>query len=457
MDLSSYRWQIGYGTFAPRTMGGRFLTLVWGVVGIGLFGGCLGVLGGLIDELLNWLTRSLKTSEEDDEDDDDRLSKLSLSRANPKQLRRKTIITIVSVVLVWLTSAFVFRGLMSAHGEEWTLGESIYYAGITFLTIGLGDFSVNWSGSTDWLAVIFFIVLTTVGLILFAVLISIALTVVKSTAVQVVLMEHQLKEELEEMTQGAMHVARKASVQIVGEDGVLSANSWRRKQSLLRRAANKGLAFGSSLGSGRQRSHSVPTAAALRKQEIATGQPAGNSTPKKSSTIRLAGGDESNDDKCAADSASSTSSRAGRTSARAQPDRQRQHMGRTRGGDNANPAAVAEPRRKAGVTRAATSRYSQRTAATKMQACERGRQARGRASSKPRGGSYAPPGVLGRAAGDIYSKETSFSKESPRESAKMRAAAAIRMQARERGRQARSGDSRARMPGALGRVGADLF
>lgn len=66
------------------------------------------------------------------------------------------------------------RTLFWLHTLFRTIPQAFYYSAITFLTIGLGDFTVNWTGDSAWPAVLLFILLTSFGLVLFAVLVHIA-------------------------------------------------------------------------------------------------------------------------------------------------------------------------------------------------------------------------------------------------------------------------------------------
>jgi len=77
----------------------------------------------------------------------------------------------------WLLGAAVFEGLSrvpssrstsdDGETEDWGYAASVYYAAITFTTIGLGDYSVRWYGYFKELEVFCFMLFTIIGLVLF--------------------------------------------------------------------------------------------------------------------------------------------------------------------------------------------------------------------------------------------------------------------------------------------------
>lgn len=168
---------IGYGRFAPSTLPGRVCTLLFAVLGIGLLGVSLHTISAVVDEMVNRVARACAN----------RLDRSQKGRVGPRhvendsefksetrRLKIKTVITVCISFLMWILSAVSFRMVMRKHGEQWSYFEAFYYSAITFLTIGLGDFTVNWTGDSAWPAVLLFILLTSFGLVLFAVLVHIA-------------------------------------------------------------------------------------------------------------------------------------------------------------------------------------------------------------------------------------------------------------------------------------------
>ena len=59
----------------------------------------------------------------------------------------------------------IFRAFSAEWGEEWHIGEAMYYTAITFLTVGLGDYSVAWYGNYALIEVLFFVASTCFGMV----------------------------------------------------------------------------------------------------------------------------------------------------------------------------------------------------------------------------------------------------------------------------------------------------
>jgi len=238
----------GAGTFGPRTTAGQMLTVVWGFVGIGVFGFCLSVFGNVMDEqLLDRVARILARrklaldncfasrrskdqppSQQSENEEEDIVAVKELE-ASAAQLRVKSYITIGLSVFVWLFSAVAFQAVQnethdpSLNETPWTFMEALYYVGVTFLTIGLGDFSISWEGDRAWLRVTTFVLLTTLGLVLFAVLVQLGLAAIKNGVQKVMVMQ-----------QNAQRIARAKAAKAVG---ALQSN--RDKKASVKVAAEK--------------------------------------------------------------------------------------------------------------------------------------------------------------------------------------------------------------------------
>eukprot|EP00931_Biecheleriopsis_adriatica_P005745 TRINITY_DN107226_c0_g1_i1.p1 TRINITY_DN107226_c0_g1~~TRINITY_DN107226_c0_g1_i1.p1 ORF type:complete len:354 (+),score=68.58 TRINITY_DN107226_c0_g1_i1:32-1063(+) len=136
---------IGYGTFAPVTVGGQVLTVIIGIFGAACFGLWLTFVG-----------RSLHKS----------------SRRMAKRLCKNRAWEYIAFMLAffvayWLLGALAFEEFAHLAGDPWQYGECVYFAAITFLTIGLGDYSLRWYGEYAELEVAVFIIFTILGLAIF--------------------------------------------------------------------------------------------------------------------------------------------------------------------------------------------------------------------------------------------------------------------------------------------------
>ena len=142
---------IGYGTFAPQTGGGRAYTVLLGFFGTVSFALVVDQLVIIFKNVMAWLCRKLGV--------------LSTSR--------KAAVRVVAIILYWVVGALVFDALAKIEGDRWSVGISLYYAAITFLTIGLGDYSLRWYGSVAVLEVLGLWLFATTGLVLFVELASV--------------------------------------------------------------------------------------------------------------------------------------------------------------------------------------------------------------------------------------------------------------------------------------------
>ena len=78
------------------------------------------------------------------------------------------MVTILVIIAYWLFGALLFDEIANViENEHWGYGNAMYYAAITFPTVGFGDYSLRWYGHLRALEVSLFIVFTTIGLVLF--------------------------------------------------------------------------------------------------------------------------------------------------------------------------------------------------------------------------------------------------------------------------------------------------
>ena len=137
---------VGYGTFAPRTDGGRAFACIFGVVGIIVTGFVLGVLTGVIDAML------------------ERLHKRLVSRAT--YVSRRYAVRIKGLAATLLVVAYMSAvALVAAWREGLPFGVAAYFVFITISTVGLGDYSLKADTMGD---VLLQFVLFLPGLALFA-------------------------------------------------------------------------------------------------------------------------------------------------------------------------------------------------------------------------------------------------------------------------------------------------
>ena len=94
------------------------------------------------------------------------------ARGNGRDQTIKGWLVIASFIFTWLLGALVYEELIIGDHEEITYFQAVYYAAITFLTIGLGDYSVPWYGDDGNISVIVFITFTSYGLVCFATLLN---------------------------------------------------------------------------------------------------------------------------------------------------------------------------------------------------------------------------------------------------------------------------------------------
>jgi hypothetical protein len=130
---------IGYGKFTASTDEGKVLTIIICLFGISYFGYVLTLFS---ERTLTFITSLLykikgkrkKLSNSDDEEDEE---------ANDQ-------ITEV-LFLIFISIIFILCFAIAAWGyANWNFGNAVYFAFVTFTTVGLGDFYPSFSPGVEW-------------------------------------------------------------------------------------------------------------------------------------------------------------------------------------------------------------------------------------------------------------------------------------------------------------------
>ena len=112
----------GYGHQAPVTFEGRLFVVFYALIGIPLFGVVLIGIGGKIAILMNVLKKKVFM---------------------PKKRSLERGIKVAVVGTSGLAILICIPAVVFTHMENWTYGESVYFAIITLTTIGFGDYVVG--------------------------------------------------------------------------------------------------------------------------------------------------------------------------------------------------------------------------------------------------------------------------------------------------------------------------
>ena len=125
---------IGYGTFAPATVGGKVATLIFGPIGIVVSGSTIFVVNQCVDQLLVWMISAA-------------CSRFGATY-DPDRPRTKSLVLLMVSVLYLMLVAAISTAVSSRH-----FGNSLYFSFITLSTIGLGDYTFEMSTSRSMWAV----------------------------------------------------------------------------------------------------------------------------------------------------------------------------------------------------------------------------------------------------------------------------------------------------------------
>jgi len=142
---------IGYGTFAPQTDSGRAYTVLLGFFGTVSFALVVDKLVSHFKDVMSW----------------------TCGKLGVRSTSRQAAVRVVAIMLYWVVGAIAFDALAKIEGDRWSVGISLYYAATTFLTIGLGDYSLRWYGPVAVLEVLGLWLFATTGLVLFVELASV--------------------------------------------------------------------------------------------------------------------------------------------------------------------------------------------------------------------------------------------------------------------------------------------
>jgi hypothetical protein len=98
-------------------------------------------------------------------------TQVTVSKPSPPQPGAQvqaTAFAWVGILLAyWMIGAAVFEGMARLNGEQWSFGEAVYFAAVTFLTVGLGDYTLGWNSKYRELAIFIFMLFSTLGMVCF--------------------------------------------------------------------------------------------------------------------------------------------------------------------------------------------------------------------------------------------------------------------------------------------------
>ncbi|VDM07422.1 unnamed protein product [Wuchereria bancrofti] len=121
-------FQTGYGDIACNTLIGRFMTIIYAIIGIPLMLITLRDLGNFLYKAI------IKSIKEDGAKNVDDMELNDMARP------RIPVLLAIGITFSWI---FLCAGLFKIWERDWTYAESCYFMFISLSTIGLGDLSVR--------------------------------------------------------------------------------------------------------------------------------------------------------------------------------------------------------------------------------------------------------------------------------------------------------------------------
>jgi hypothetical protein len=201
---------IGYGTFAPSTDGGKAFTAIFCFVGIGYFGYTLTLVS---DRALIYVQKTAKRYATRDMNDEEQHYWFL------KKSHQLAILTTVCVMYVFFLSAF--GPLMMG----WTFLESVYFAVVTFSTVGFGDYAPyfnperpGWFRAVGYFA---FAILTITGLAILSALLGGYSEYMEELDFRAKRKAKAKQRKMEAMAKGALARQGKALAGVAGAGGTL--------------------------------------------------------------------------------------------------------------------------------------------------------------------------------------------------------------------------------------------
>ena len=148
---------IGYGTFAPQTVFGKFYTCVLAIAGVAQFGYVAGLSAGILTRFIRFKFAEL------------------YGRHTWYKIK-------IKLILGLFFSYLVFISIVSAIAYGWSLGDGLYFVVITFSTIGLGDYAPSFVAPEITVGLFFSFVFGSLFILLGLSMLSVVLTLVGEVA-----------------------------------------------------------------------------------------------------------------------------------------------------------------------------------------------------------------------------------------------------------------------------------
>lgn len=123
---------IGYGAFTASTVGGKVLTVFMALFGVSYFGIVLSFVGERMLVMLEYTFHKLQRKSEKELRD---IHMERMSKQNDVDYKLLSFILFVSVLHV-----LIFAALATHFKESWGFGNGVYFAIVSFTTVGLGDY-----------------------------------------------------------------------------------------------------------------------------------------------------------------------------------------------------------------------------------------------------------------------------------------------------------------------------